>query len=408
LAGEQLPPLPNIAQLNRIQPLVEVLNVVPQPESPDRVTVTVKVSGVDGTGEECEAQDLRVFRNGQLVAIQEGPILAKSQIATFTFPNIRLPHNTSKDYVFTAYAFNADRVKSQTATREFRPQKRLGGQPQNGFVVAIGVNKTTNAAWDLNFAAGDAFRIGAVLADRLRTTLSNVHLDTLISDDRQPNGATKRAIRERISRIATEATPDDALFISFSGHGYADPNGRFYLFPSDLNAGEQTARSELLTSAISGDELAEWLRPVDAGEMTIIIDACHSAASVSGDGYKPGPMGSRGLGQLAYDKRIRILAATQLANAALESDQLKQGLLTYALVHDGLESAQADWQPKDGKITIAEWLNYAVDRVPKLYEEVRYGGRRGALLMEPPSQNQLPALFDFTRANAGLVLQQIQ
>jgi hypothetical protein len=42
--------------------------------------------------------------------------------------------------------------------------------------------------------------------------------------------------------------------------------------------------------------------------MAIIIDACHSAASFEGEGFKPGPMGSRGLGQLAYDKRIRILA----------------------------------------------------------------------------------------------------
>ena len=42
--------------------------------------------------------------------------------------------------------------------------------------------------------------------------------------------------------------------------------------------------------------------------MVMIIDACHSAGSVEHEGFKPGPMGSRGLGQLAYNKRMRILA----------------------------------------------------------------------------------------------------
>ena len=51
----------------------------------------------------------------------------------------------------------------------------------------------------------------------------------------------------------------------------------------------------------------------------MIVDACHSAASVDEAGFKPGPMGSRGLGQLAYDKGMRILAASQADDVALES-----------------------------------------------------------------------------------------
>jgi hypothetical protein len=45
--------------------------------------------------------------------------------------------------------------------------------------------------------------------------------------------------------------------------------------------------------------------------MVMILDACYSAASIESADFKPGPMGSRGLGQLAYDKRIRVLAASQ-------------------------------------------------------------------------------------------------
>src|ERR1700761_3614638 len=100
----------------------------------------------------------------------------------------------------------------------------------------------------------------------------------------------------------------------------------------------------------------------------MIVDTCHSASTVDEPGFKPGPMGSRGLGQLAYDKGMRILAASQADDVALESEKLKQGLLTYALVHDGLEAAQATSPETNGSITINSWLQYGANRVPGLYK----------------------------------------
>ena len=57
---------------------------------------------------------------------------------------------------------------------------------------------------------------------------------------------------------------------------------------------------------------------------------------------------------------------------ALGSEQLKQGLLTYALVLDGLEARQAV-KPGTKEITLDSWLEYGLERVPKLYEEVLQG-----------------------------------
>src|SRR5213078_261829 len=117
----------------------------------------------------------------------------------------------------------------------------------------------------------------------------------------------------------------------------------------------------------SSEELSLWLRDVDAGEMVMIVDACHSAATVEQEWFKPGPMGSRGLGQLAYDKRMRVLAASQADDFALESGNLRHGLLTYALVKDGLDTKKADFRPKDGRVTLGEWLAYGAERVPDLH-----------------------------------------
>ena len=90
------------------------------------------------------------------------------------------------------------------------------------------------------------------------------------------------------------------------------------------------------------------------------------------DSFKPGPMGDSGLGQLAYDKGIRILAATQADDVALEDARLGQGLLTYALAVDGLGAGEADVDG-DGDIRIDEWLVYAVRRLPTLANDARVG-----------------------------------
>jgi hypothetical protein len=135
--------------------------------------------------------------------------------------------------------------------------------------------------------------------------------------------------------------------------------------------------------------------------MTFILDSCDSASSVESNGFKPGPMGSRGLGQLAYDKRMRILAASQPNQFARESSELGQGLLTWALTEEGLKEGKADWKPVDKRITVGEWLNYAAQAVPKYIEAEGVKGPRAVLLNDAavghaPSL-QTPAVFDFSK-----------
>ena len=136
------------------------------------------------------------------------------------------------------------------------------------------------------------------------------------------------------------------------------------MFPYDIgtHAGKKVT-AELLKHTISSDELSVWLRDIDAGELVMIIDACHSAASVEGTDFKPGPMGASGLGQLAYDKGMRILASTRADDAAWESPQIQQGLLSYALVQNGLVDKRADYEPEDKKIVLSEWLKYGEKRL---------------------------------------------
>jgi hypothetical protein len=162
------------------------------------------------------------------------------------------------------------------------------------------------------------------------------------------------------------------------------------------------------------------LRKVDAADMVLIIDACHSAASIEAEGFKPGPLGSRGLGQLAYDKRMRVLAASQSDQAAREmGGQIDEGVLTYALIHDGLLATQA--LAEDGTVTLSSWLHYPVQRVPQIIQDIRDGtlndyGIRNLRSTVPVADvggaqregaTQIPVLFDYTNQQSpGVILKE--
>jgi uncharacterized caspase-like protein len=220
--------------------------------------------------------------------------------------------------------------------------------------------------------------------------------------------AGKQAIRDALQKIAEAATPDDVLFLSFSGHGYASGaahDDEFYLLPSDVKGSCGGVSAEMLASAVSADELASWLRPVDAGAMTVVLDACNSADSVQTKDFKPGPMGSRGLGQLAYDKRMQVLAASQSDAAAHEYESLKNGLLTYVLTQEGLQRGKADWKPQDGRIMLGEWLGYAANEVPLFHTAAAGADAKKSPTVQQeeagssPAKVQQPALFDFSKSD---------
>ena len=419
--------------------------------------------------------DLRLFRDGQIVgqfpreadtgiepATQANPTYAQELAGwqernrieldsngkrTIKFENIRLPRTAGvKDVEFTAYAFNEDRVKSRTDSAPFDIPAELAPRRPRAYLITIGVNAYDNPAFDLKYSVNDARSLQQTIYDRLSKLdeFKEIVQVPLISDAKiegqqriiTENLATKSNLKAVLDLLAGRqvdaeikkqipdaekigpANPEDLVLISFSSHGYADADGNFYFILSDTGKSEDEKVTEELVKKLrprflSSEELSLWLRDVDAGEMMMIVDACHSAAAVAGGEFKPGPMGSRGLGQLSYDKGMRILTATQAADVAYGIGALKQGLLTYVLVKGGIEEGKADFKPVDKRITISEWLGYGEVGVPKLLEEA--GNKAKAkeapveikdLVRKTSSdiRTQRPSLFDFSRKKRDFVL----
>jgi len=386
------------------------------------------VSRTDEKNQASGLQDLRLFRDGQMVG--SGFVDVSAECAgtdvkpgrrtggyvegalkgcDFTFHDVMLKSGAKK-VTFTAYAFNSERIKSATASLEYAPPAGAAASERRprAYLLQIGVNHAAAPGCDLQYADNDAEKLGAALKAALEAQgmeVDPVVLESPTGGDAQ--GAAKGQIRAAIAAIAAKATPDDAFFLSFSGHGYASSDGQYYMIPSDIAGSCLHVDKALLASAISADELAEWLRPVDAGEMAFVLDACHSAESVEAGEFKPGPMGSRGLGQLAYDKRIRILVASQAREVAVEYDKLQQGLLSYVLTQDGLRRGEADWKPVDHQITVGEWLSYAANAVPK-FDVSQADAARGLRVIgdAADAKGQVPAVFDFSKSD-GMVLQRL-
>jgi uncharacterized caspase-like protein len=197
-------------------------------------------------------------------------------------------------------------------------------------------------------------------------------------------------------RRLKRAEPEDAVLLFFAGHGLANKD-RFYLLPHDLGysgPGGQMSEAEfgrMLAHGISDRELEAAFEGVDAGRLLLVIDACNSGQALEAEERRRGPMNSRGLAQLAYEKGMYILSASQGFQAALEVSELGHGLLTYALVEEGLKQMKADAAPADKQLDLREWLDYAVERVPQLQQKkLEEGKLRGAGSTFVPGDEELP------------------
>jgi WD40 repeat protein/uncharacterized caspase-like protein len=322
------------------------------------------------------AQELRLFRNGSLVQAWHGELLHGASHASFE-AEIAIGAGENR---LTAYAFNRDNVKSTDASLVLDGAASLR-RAGTAFVLAVGVDHYANPQFDLGFAVADAKDFADEFQRQQQKLAHYGRVEVVPLFDRQ---ATKADFLAALARIAAVAQPEDAVVVYFAGHGTAVEQ-RFYLIPHDLGfAGARDALGErdlatVLAHSVSDRELQAAFERVDAGRILTVIDACNSGQALEAREKRQGPMNSAGLAQLAYEKGMYVLTAAQSYQAALEPADLGHGLLTYALVEEGLKKSAADADPRDGTILLREWIDYAAERVPQIQRERMRQAQRRAL-----------------------------
>jgi hypothetical protein len=356
-----------------------------------RVTETRSEQQLDQDGKPLRsgAYDLRLLRDGQLIAQWPPETAAEMLLSepgqwrdlhridlsggqfTHTFTNIPLPHsNTGRSVSFTAYAFNSDRVKSQTSeAREIAPLSAAlrGRPPRRAYIIAMGVN-ANQSRWNLEFAVSSAQRVSKVVAAKLQSAYDEVVEIPLYSDlaDDGPqiivSNARKAQLKGVLDLLAGRpvdpslreqvdgrhqlraAEPDDAVVLYIASHGYVDRDENFHVVPFDTGSawgittqildycqskqggtGNCTSAIDFLRRTISSGDLTAWWRGIDAGQMIMILDTWYSGA-VTGKDFRPAPLGDTGFGQLSYDKAMRVLCASPTgANRAWRVAERRRG-----------------------------------------------------------------------------------
>ncbi len=394
LTGKTPKATAEISNKDRRQPQITMALAQEQGSRAASRQIRIKVEVVDappdgryrtGSG----VNDLRLFRNGLLVNIWPGDVLKGSgrQTIEATVPIV------AGENRFVAYAFNRDNVKTADATISLNGAeglKRVG----TAYIIAVGVGRYANSQYNLNYSVADAIAIGEQLRAQQEQVgrYRPIEVITLLDEE-----ATKANVLTALNRLSGRETsplppsapaalakikpaqPEDAVVVYFSGHGTAQRD-RFYLIPHDL--GYQGSRTQLdgpglqsiLSHSISDEELEEALRPLDADQLLLVIDACNSGQALEAEEKRRGPMNTKGLAQLAYEKGMYVLTASQSVEVAFESEALKHSYLAYALVEEGIKGGAGDTD-QNGELILREWFNYAADRVPRLGAERNRAGK---------------------------------
>ena len=205
--------------------------------------------------------------------------------------------------------------------------------------------------------------------------------------------ASKANILGALTKLAARVQPEDAVVVFFAGHGTAQQN-QFYLIPHDLGFRGERSRIDkaglqtILAHSISDRELEKAFAGVDAGQFLLVIDACNSGQALEAEEKRRGPMNSRGLAQLAYEKGIRP------ALAALRNQPEPDRLLAENELARWL-NAQPKPLPNVGRLST---LRISADELKKYPRSEYFRGLVESVQQRREQQEAQYSLFDKWRA----------
>ncbi len=332
-------------------------------------------------------KDVRLFRNGTLVKKWEGPQVSGSTLIC------QLPVSEG-DNTMSAYAFNNDNVKSRDVAATSKGAASLR-RDAGAHILSIGIDRYSIPSMNLNYAVKDATDLADRLRDNLPIKKENIHV-TLLTDEK----ATREGIISALHELALTAQPEDTVIISYAGHGI-NHERTFYFVPQDLGVKDELSLSDLVTRSISDDSFQRIIlgtsgegakkepgspSGIQARHLALVIDACHSGQVLEADEWRVGPMNSRGLAQLAWEKGMEIITASQSNQFAKEVRGLNHGLLTYALL-EGFARAPR----KESRLTGGAWFDFAALELPRISESSKTRGLVSTAITtkEPVTKNTL-------------------
>ncbi|CUS98184.1 PEGA domain-containing protein [Candidatus Kryptonium thompsonii] len=221
---------------------------------------------------------------------------------------------------------------------------------RESWAIVIGIDNYLYAP-KLRYAVRDAKEVANVLIENFGFKSENVI--QLYDKD-----ATKEGIMRAFDRIRQLAREDDRVLVFYAGHGITIPlpDGREkgYILPYD------GSQSELITSAISTEQLNEISQLIRAKHLFFVMDACYGGLIFA----RAQPLS---LEAVEYVKVIttrkarKALTAGGRDQAVLDTGPGGHSVFTFYFI-DALKDMAADLN-RDGMVTTYELNEYVAPRV---------------------------------------------
>lgn len=356
-------------------------------------TFTAEVNGA------ADIAECRVFRNRRLIRSLLPTRQAGGRARFSTDLPLSEGENTLSVYCFTRAGLRSNEAEVRVYGADSLRAER------HAHVFAIGIDSYVPQDRRLKFAVADAKLATDRLQRMLRSTgqYADVHITRLLDGE-----ATATNILQGLRILAGSAppatgplaslrrsAPADSVFIYFAGHGGGFA-GDYRLIAADGVVGAAGT-----TGTVSAAQIRDTLEPMLSDRSVIILDACESGQVLDQIDPRIGPLAGKNLAQLAYDKAMFVISASQSQQAAHELTQLGHGVFSHVLFN--LAASDAADQNRDGMLTIREWLEYGQSETPSVFEAKRREldvllGRtaragRSVPLDEAPTGVQTPRLF---------------
>ena len=252
------------------------------------------------------------------------------------------------------------------------------------YLFIVSVSNYRDDRYDLRYARKDGRDIAQAFAKKYK---ENLVVDTLFDE---------RATRQNIlawKKKMMQSRLKDRVIVYVSGHGLLNENFDFYYATQNVNFRKPSE------NGLAYEEIEKLLDSIPARQKLLLMDACHSGevdkddviaaneATKKDDKAITVVYKSKGIGEeddgrkklglnnsfelmqdlfanLNSGNGTVVISAAAGNSYAYESDEWKNGVFTYCILH-GLKDGAAD-EDYDGNVTISELQKYVSTQVQKL------------------------------------------
>ena len=286
--------------------------------------------------------------NGQVKKVSNGIVSRPGDVKRMSYT---LPLKNGENTI-EVYAYNsAGVIESLRAETVVSWDEVLDVQRPNLYVLAVGINNYGNGS-DLRYAVNDAQSVCEMFNRQKSGLYENVYVSLLLNEK-----GSKRGIADEFQKMSRKITADDVFVFYVSGHGTLCDGDYYYITADFANS------FDLEDYGLSKKDMTEYFTPIKARKNLVILDSCHSGASINS--------GARGINEAVAIKRL-VHATGQATLASSADEQVSwegydgHGIFTYALL-EGL-SGKGDMDG-DGYVSVTELAIYVEREVPIIAEE---------------------------------------